>query len=147
MNLEFSLQLDSPIEKLIKYMLSFENISIFLPRQLKSLKIIEKNNNKIITEEIMEFKTVIKNQITQTSEHTQISDNKVNSKILSGPAKGTSIDYLFKNLESGVEVTINVDLHLSLKAKFLSPIIKKYYKHVLMGTLLKIDQSIMENVS
>lgn len=147
MNLEFSLQLESTSEKLIKAMMCFENLSTFLPRQFKSLKIIEKTDNKTITEEILEFKTLVKNQIIQTSLHTQISDNKINTKILSGPAKDTNVNYLFKNLESGAEVIIDVDLHLSLKAKFLSPIIKKYYKQFLMGTLLKIDQSIIENVN
>jgi len=147
MNLEFSLHLESTSEKLIKSMLCFEKMSTFLPRQLKSIKILEETDNKIVTEEILEFKTLIKNEIKQTSVHTLISNNKINTKIISGPAKGTNVDFLFKDLETGVEVSVNVDLQLSLKAKFLSPIIKKCYKHLLMGTLLKIDQSIMENLN
>lgn len=141
--LTFSMNLDSPIKKLVPMVMNFEMLPTLLPRQLKSVKILEENENGIKTEEILVFKTLIKNEITQTSLHKKISDNHITSKIISGPASGTHIDIKFTEFNNQTEVNIQINLELSFKAKFLSPIIKKVYRHMLTGVLLKIDNLIM----
>ena len=46
------------------------------------------------------------------------------TEILEGPAKGTVVNIFCNDVSSGSEITINMELKLSLKAIFLKPIIK-----------------------
>jgi len=144
-DLDFFIKLDSPVEKLIPMLMDFEMMPSILPRQLKSVKILQETDNGTITEEIIVFKTLVKNEIKQTSLHKKTSNNNIYTEILSGPAAGTKINTDLKKYEMNTEVHIQIDLKLSLKARFLSPIIKKVYRHMLTGVLLKIDNLIMEN--
>jgi len=142
--LNTSLRLKSSVEDLIQVFLDAEKWSSFLPKQLKDVKILEKTANEITTEETFVFKTLVKNEIKQTTIHKKLSDNSIKSRIISGHAKGTEIDILFQEIENGTEVFIDIDLKLSLKAKFLGPLIKKYYMVALRGILMKIDFSILD---
>ena len=58
-NLQF--QTNSPIEpkKLMDYMTDFESFQKFFPNQIKSIKILEQQNNEVITEETIIFSTLI----------------------------------------------------------------------------------------
>ena len=141
--LNLSLHLAAPPEKLIELATDYEKFSSYLPRQLKNVKIIEKNNNETITQETLTFKTIIKNEIDQKTKHT-IENNTIKSEILSGPAKGTLVDITYNKEVEGTLVLINVDLKLSLKAKFLQPLIKKAYKIMLIGVLYKMNNIAME---
>lgn len=123
--------------------MDFETLPTLLPRQLKSVKILEENEEGIKTEEIIVFKTLVKNEIKQISIHKKISNNHITSKIISGPASGTIIDIDLTRSNNQTEANIIIDLKLSFKAKFLSPIIKKAYRYMLTGVLLKIDNLIM----
>ena len=143
-DLEFSMTLKSPISELMNTFLDFEKWPRFLPRQLKSVKILERTENGTTTEEILVFKTIVKNEIIQNTIHKKISENSIQSQVISGPAKGTQSTVLFQDTDSGTKVSVNVELKLSLKAKILSPIIKKVYKIFLRGILLKIDFSILD---
>ena len=145
--LNTSLRLKSSVEDLIQVFLDAEKWSSFLPKQLKDVKILEKTANEITTEETFVFKTLVKNEIKQTTIHKKLSDNSIKSRIISGHAKGTEIDILFQEIENGTEVFIDIDLKLSLKAKFLGPLIKKYYMVALRGILMKIDFSILDAVN
>ena len=142
--LEFSMKLESSVEELMEAIMDFEKWSTFLPIQLKSVKILKKTENETTIEEILVFKTLVKNEIKQTSIYKKISDNSIHSQIISGPAKGTETNISFLVIESGVEVSVDIELKLSLKARFLSPIIKKVFKSFLQGILLKIDYSILD---
>ena len=139
----FSIKLESSIQKLVPRLMDFESHSLMLPCQLKNMKILSKTEEGIKTEEILVFKTLVKNEIKQTSIHKKISDNNINSKILSGPASGTNIDIELMESEGKTNVNIKVKLKLSLKALFLFPIIKKVYKNLLTGILFKIENSIL----
>ena len=141
--LDFSIKLDSPIEKLIPMIMNFEMLPTILPRQLKSVKILEESIDGIKTEEILVFKTLVKNEIKQTSLHKKVSNNCIHTEILSGPAAGTNIKINLEKYETNTDVCIEIDLKLSFKAKFLSPIIMKVYKHMLTGVFLKIDNLII----
>ena len=87
--LEFSMKLESSVEELMEVIMDFEKWPTFLPRQLKSVKILKKTENETTIEEILVFKTLVKNEIKQTSIYKKISDNSIHSQIISGHAKGT----------------------------------------------------------
>ena len=138
-NLQF--QTNSPIEpeKLMSYIIDFESYQKFFPNQIRSIKVLERQNNEIITEETIIFSTLIKSTFTQKSHHRLISDKELHTKIIEGPAKGSVIKIICMKNDQGSQITFDIDLKLSLKAKFLKPFIKKLYKRYLMAIIYKIN--------
>ena len=122
----------------------YENLPKYLPDQLKSVKIIEKNETETITEETIVFITLLKRNIVQQASHIKNNDNQLITEIISGPAKGTKIITLFEKNDSGSRVSFQLDLKLNLKAKILQPLIIKYYKMVLTSVLYKMNSHIIE---
>ena len=112
--LDFSINLPSSCEDLFKIITNFENLSNFAPDQLKQVKIISNENNFITTEETFFFSSIIKKQIIQKTFHEIISDKKLKSKIIEGPAKGTLIEIILEEVNSNTQITINIDLKLKL---------------------------------
>ena len=145
--LEFSIDLLSDSKSIFDLMVDYESYSSYIPAQLKKCIILEKKEDKVVTEEVLSFSTIIKNEIRQQTIHRKDPDNNLHSEIISGPAKGTKIDVLFGKKESGTRVTVNLDLKLSLKAKFLQPLIKKYYKMVITSILYKMSAEIEAKTS
>lgn len=146
-HLEFSLNLSAPPEGIIELISDFENLPKYLPDQLQNVKIIEKNNDFTITEEEIVFSSVIKNKIVQQTRHLQTTKNSIKSEIISGPAKNSVILIMFSDSQNGTTVDVNVELKLSLKARFLSPLIQKFYRTVVIGMLYKINADAMNHVS
>ena len=144
-NLEFSLDLPAQPSQLMKLFEDYENLPKYLPDQLKSVKIIEKNETVTKTEETVVFRTLIKKVIIQQALHKKISDNKLNTEIISGPAKGTMIYIIFETNNSGSKVIIKINLKLVLKAKILLPLIKKFYKIAITSVLYKMNNVIIES--
>lgn len=142
--LEFSLDLPSHPDQLMKLSEEYENLPRYLPDQLKSVKIIEKNETETITEETIVFITLLKRNIVQQASHIKNNDNQLITEIISGPAKGTKIITLFEKNDSGSRVSFQLDLKLNLKAKILQPLIIKYYKMVLTSVLYKMNSHIIE---
>ena len=140
--LEFSLDLPAQPNQLMKLTEDYENLPKYLPDQLKSVKIIEKNETETKTEETIVFSTLIKKEIIQQALHKKISDNKLNTEIISGPAKGTMIYTIFETNNSGSKIIIETDLKLILKAKILLPLIKKFYKTALTAVFYKMNNMI-----
>ena len=136
---EFILTSKSPPERLLEYILDFEYYTTYFPIQIKDVKIIKHENNEIITEEKIVFSTLVKNVIKQKSLHKKISDKELITEIIDGPAKGTIVNISCKQIESGSEISFIIDLKLSLKAKFLQRLIKKFYKRYLTALILKIN--------
>lgn len=130
--------LDVPLEPLFKLCTDYEKLPNYLPDQIKSIKIIETKNDQVITEESIVFSTLIKNTIQQRSIHQQVSRNKLFTEIISGPAKGTTLNLTLKKSDNRTEVSIYIELKLSLKAKFLQPIIKMWYKRIIKSILFRI---------
>jgi len=126
-------------EKLFNYILDFEYYPNYFPMQIKSVKILEHTNNEILTEEKIVFSTLLQNVIDQKSKHTKISDNHMTTEITEGPAKGSIVNIICNKTESGSTITFTIDLKLSLKAKFLEPLIKKLYKRYLLALVLKMN--------
>ena len=138
-NLQF--QTSSPIEpkKLMDYLTDFTSFQKFFPHQIKDIKILERQNNEIITEETIIFSTLIKSTFVQKSHHKIISDTELHTKIIEGPAKGSVIKIICMKNDQGSQITFDVDLKLSLRAKFLEPFIKKLYKRYLIAIVYKIS--------
>ncbi len=123
----------------------FENLPKYLPDQLKSVRILEQKDNETRTEEIIVFSTIIKKEIIQETIHKKKEDDELITEIISGPAKGTTINVKFLKKDSGTNISFNIDLKLQLKAKILQPLIKKYYKVILTSVLYRMNNEILEN--
>ena len=138
-NLQF--QTSSPIEpeKLMSYITNFECYQKFFPNQIKEVKILERQNNEIITEETIIFSTLIKSAFVQKSHHKLMSDKELFTEIIEGPAKGSIIKIICTKNDQGSQIKFDVDLKLSFKAKFLKPFIKKLYKRYLIAIVYKIS--------
>ena len=143
--LNFSINLQASSDKLMQLFMDYENLSDYLPQQLQSVKILNQENGVVTTEEIITFKTIFKNRIQQQTIHKKISNEKLQTEIISGPAKGTIVDIEFKKNNSSTIVIIEIDLKLNLKTKFLQPLIKKLYKKLLTGILYKMNSKAIDN--
>ena len=132
---------NSPIEpeKLMSYITDFESFQKFFPHQIKGIKILEQQNNETVTEETIIFSTLIKSTFVQKSRHKLISDKELFTEIIEGPAKGSVIKIICTKNDQGSQIKFDVDLKLSLKAKFLKPFIKKLYKRYLIAIVYKIS--------
>ena len=91
-NLQFIMDSSVEPEKLMNYIIDFESYKNFFPDQIKEVKILNKENNEIITE------------------------------------------------DKGSQVEFDAELKLSLKAKFLLPLIKNFYKRYLTAIIFKITE-------
>mgnify|MGYP001250709411 FL=1 len=138
-NLQF--QTNSPIEpeKLMSYITNFESYQKFFPNQIKEVKILDRQNNEITTEETIIFSTLIKYAFVQKSHHKLMSDKELFTEIIEGPAKGSIIKIICTKNDQGSQIKFDLDLKLSLKAKFLKPFIKKLYKRYLIAIVYKIS--------
>ena len=136
---KLNFELDVEANKIIleKLFIDYEYYSNYL-NQIESVEIIKKNDDEVITKEILVFATYLKNKITQTSSH-KINDNVFFSEILDGPAKGTIVKVKFLAEDLKTKIIIDVELKLSLKAKIFYPIIKKAYKQFLTSICLKMN--------
>jgi len=132
------------VDKLIRFSEDFENLPMFLPDQLKSVRILEQNDDETKTEETIVFSSIIKKEIVQEAVHKKKNNNELITDIISGPAKGTIIQTVFLKTDTGTNVSFNIDLKLNLKTKILRPLIKKYYKMILTSVLYKMNNKILE---
>ena len=139
-SLQFIINSSLGPEKLMNYMIDFESYKNFFPDQIKEVKILNKENNEIITEETIVFSTLIKRPFVQKSHHKIISDKELSTEILEGPAKGSVVKITCTKNDKGSQVEFDAKLKLSLKAKFLSPLIKKFYKRYLTAIIFKITE-------
>ena len=139
-NLQFIMDSSLEPEKLMNYIIDFESYKNFFPDQIKEVKILNKENNEIITEETIIFSTLIKKPFVQKSLHKIISDKELSTEILEGPAKGSVIKITCTKNDKGSQVEFDAELKLSLKAKFLLPLIKNFYKRYLTAIIFKITE-------
>ncbi len=140
--ISFEKLLPGDYNKIMVKIMDFENYPEFMPGQLKSVKILKNNGDEMLTEETISFQTIIKKTIIQQTLHKK-SSNSLNSKIISGPAKNTELFVQFEENEGKIKVLVNIDLKLSLAAKILEPLIKKYYKSFFNSFLNRLAISTM----
>ena len=140
--LNFEITLDVDKKLLEEIFVDYEYYPNYLT-QIESVEIIKNDNNEIITKEVLVFSTYIKHKITQSSVHKKINEIFF-SEILDGPAKGTTINMKFISMDSKTQITVEVELKLSLKAKIFYPIIKKAYKSFFQGVFYKMETRAQE---
>ncbi len=143
-NLEFSLTLSSNPDELIIHSMDYESYVNYLPDHIKNITIIEKTHKETITEETLEFHTIITTKIIQRSSHKR-KDNVLFTEIISGPFKNSTVEVKYDVHNSGTIITLIVNLKIPLKYKILSLAIKKMYKTVLRGILYKINNEIVNS--
>jgi ribosome-associated toxin RatA of RatAB toxin-antitoxin module len=136
---KFSLNLIADKKDLIDLATNYESYSEYLPAQLKEIKILEKNESVVITQETLVLSSIFKKEFKQDARHEQISENELITEILSGPAKGSMVNIEFLDESPGTKINVSIDLKLDLKSKILLPIIKKYYKIILTAILYKMN--------
>tara|TARA_Y100001949_G_scaffold156022_1_gene144629 strand:+ start:190 stop:642 length:453 start_codon:yes stop_codon:yes gene_type:complete len=139
-NLQFSINSTIEPKKLMSFITDFEYYQKFFPNQIKEVKILERQNNEIITEETIIFSTLIKSPFVQKSRHKIISDKELFTEILDGPAKGSAVKIICNKNDQGSQIKFDADLKLSFKAKLLTPFIKKLYKRYLTAIIYKISE-------
>lgn len=133
-------------KKLFELAINFENFKKFSPAQIKDISIIEKSDDVITTEEILTFKTILKDiEIKQKTKHT-INYPSLISNVIEGPFKNTNLNIEFIEEELiKTKVSINADVKISLKYAMLSPIISRLYKGIITGLIYKMTNSILRN--
>ena len=136
--MEFNITVECDYKEFLKILKDFENLPKYLPRQLQKIQILEKQDNIVIIEVILAFKSLIKNEISQKIKIKTESDDKLILEVLDGHAKNTKVWIVTQSDDCKTQVNVNIDLKLSLKARILSPIIKREYKSLLTGVFLKI---------
>ena len=143
-NLQFSTNSPLKPEKLMSFIIDFEYYKNFFPGQLKEIKILDRQNNEITTEESVIFTSLLKSSFVQKSCHKLISDKELLTEIIEGPAKGSVINVICIENDQGSEVKFDANLKLSLKAKLLGPFIKKIYKRYITAVIYKINARDLE---
>lgn len=142
--LEFSMNLPADTKKLINLASDFESFPQYFPHLIKSVKILEKKDDEITTEEIFTISAFFKHEIKQQSVHKK-STNEIVTKIILGPFKGTNVKAVYEKTDSGTKVSVLADLKIALQYKILSTPIKKSYKQFLTGLLFKMNTVAMES--
>ena len=145
-NFEMDLSVPTNSKKLFELAIDFENFKKFSPAQIKDISIIEKSDDVITTEEILTFKTILKDiEIKQKTKHT-IDYPSLISNVIEGPFKNTNLNIEFIEEEPiKTKVSINADVKISLKYSMLSPIISRLYKGIITGLIYKMTNSILRN--
>jgi ribosome-associated toxin RatA of RatAB toxin-antitoxin module len=136
--MEFNTTVECDYKEFLKILKDFENLPKYLPRQLQKIQILEKQDSIVIIEVILAFKSLIKNEISQKIKINTESDNKLILEVLDGHAKNTKVWIVTQPNDRKTQVNVNINLKLSLKARILSPIIKREYKSLLTGVFIKI---------
>jgi len=136
--MDFSTELNCHEANFFQILTDYENLPRYLPRQLPEIKILEKDENTTLIECTIMFKTLIKKEITQKIRINEKSKTELALEILDGHAKNTKIDFSIISKDGNILVNVDIDLKLSLKAKILSPIIKREYSTLLRGVFAKM---------
>lgn len=137
--LNFSIDLPAEADKLFELATDYENFRKYFPHLIKSTNIITQNEIETTTEEVFTFNAFIKQEIKQRSIHKKIAQNKLETKIIEGPFKGSILHVSYNKTEIGTKVTVTADLKIALKYRILSSPIKNSYKQFLTGLLYKMN--------
>jgi len=135
-------KIPSPPEKLITMATQFKKMPEFF-QYLKNIEVLEQKENEFKTEETIEFTYhKLNHTIAQQTITRKIGDDKLEADIISGPLRGSHIINIYEKTDNGSKVTIDADLKISLKYKFLSPIITKRIKMATIAVLYKMHTEI-----
>lgn len=138
----FELNLIGNPKQYVELISDYEKYAEYLPDQIKSVKIIEKFSDYMITEETLHLSSIISKTFIQKTKHYSFFDNILKSEILSGPAKGSIIKLKLNKINTGTKIFLEIQMNLQFKYKILLPIIKKSYKIFFTGILYKMQNSL-----
>ncbi len=142
---EHSLTIPAPSKRLFEMSTDFENFGKFFP-YLKSVKILERKDKEVITEETLSFTYhKLSHNIVQKTSTKIIDENNISAEVISGPMKGSSIKTHFEDIDGMSKVTVKAKLKTNLKYKFLEPLIKKIMKRAVTGILYNMNSEIIKN--
>jgi ribosome-associated toxin RatA of RatAB toxin-antitoxin module len=140
------MELDCNNVNFFKILTNYKDLIKYLPRQLKKVDVLEENDTYTIIEVTLSFKTLIKKEITQKIKIEKRYTDSLFIQVLDGHANNTIIRIsIIPNTEKSL-VKVEIDLKLSLKAKILSPIIKREYKQLLTGVFRKMENDAKGNL-
>jgi len=145
--MDFEIELSANKNKLFSLATDFQIYKKLLPDQIRDIKIIEHNTSHIITEEILLFASVIKKEINQQSRHKITDNDTIDTEIISGPLKGSTVHAQFVDSTGGTKISVSFELKVSLMYKILTPLIKKYYKIILRALFYKMNNIISNNTN
>ncbi len=141
---QISANIPSPPEKLIAIATDYENFGRFF-KYIDSIKILEDSKDGTITEETISFTLhKLSHTIVQKTK-TKKFNNRIEAEIIDGPLKGSTIKTNYEKIPSGSKVSIDADLKIGLKYKFLGPIISKRIKMASIAVLYKMHTLISES--
>jgi len=108
-------------DKVYETITDFENLPIKLPKYFKSVKIINKENDVILTEESVMMAGI---DITQTVKHVLTTPEKHEVFIIDGDAKDSHIIETYKSVSEGTSISIEGDFKLSGILKLVGFLVK-----------------------
>ncbi len=97
-------------DKVFSTITGFENLPSKLPQIFKSVKIISREGNSLVTEE---FVKMAGRDITQTVKHVIQPTEKHEVFILEGDAKGSHIVESYKETSEGTKIIVEGDFKLA----------------------------------
>ena len=110
-----------PIKKMFQLVDTVENYPQFLP-WCGSTQIIERNNNKTIASIEINFKGI---RQTFTTENTKKHNQEMMIKLVDGPFKSLSGQWMFKNLDKDscqIELKLEYEFSNIILEKLISPV-------------------------
>ena len=108
-------------EKVFLTITDFENLPIKLPHIFKSVKIISRKGNSIITEEVVKMAG---REIVQKVKHVIKPTEKHEVFILEGDAKGSHIVEIYEETSEGTKIIVEGDFKLAGKLNILGFFVK-----------------------
>ena len=119
-----SFELDCNERNFFKILTDYENLSNYLPKQLKKIEILDKHDNYTTIKITIFLRSIIKKEFSQKIRIEKKSENNLSVEILDGIAKGTHITISILVQKEKTLCNVNSDIKLSLKTAILYPIIK-----------------------
>ena len=135
----YSSELDCNARNLFEILTDYENFSNYLPRQLKTIEVLDRHDNYTTIKTTILLRTLIKKEFSQTIRIEKKSENDLSIEILDGFTKGTRITISIRTQKEKTLCRVNSKIKLSLKTVILYPIIKKEYNSFLSGVFKKMS--------
>ena len=134
---QFSADIPSPPPTLINEIVKFENWKNYF-KYIKEVKSNDTCNNQTTIDIVVSFElNKFSHQIPICVTLVVLKD-LISGKVISGPLKNTTFELKFETIEMGSKIYVNADWNVSLKYKFLIPIIKPRVKNAIIAIFYKI---------
>ena len=125
----YSSELDCNARNLFEILTDYENFSNYLPRQLKTIEVLDRHDNYTTIKTTILLRTLIKKEFSQTIRIEKKSENDLSIEILDGFTKGTRITISIRTQKEKTLCHVNSNIKLSLKTAILYPIIRAEHNH------------------